>query len=131
MSDLTMNLLTNDLQVDGDLSMVRGEDAIVQDLQQTLQVWLGEWFLDTTVGIPFKQDILVKNPNLDVVNGDIVNAASNVPGVTQIIGVSFDYSNQNRTFSITVQAEISNGQVVQTQAKVSLPTQGTIEGTPH
>ena len=131
MSDLAMNLLTNDLLItNGDLSLVTGSDAIAQDLQQTLQVWLGEWFLDTTVGIPFKQNILVKNPNVDLVQASIVDAASNVPGVTEILSVNFTYSNSNRTFSITVVAKDSTGQTITAQAQVALPVNATIQGTP-
>jgi hypothetical protein len=131
MSDLLMDLSTNDIKIiNGDLSIVSGTDAIAQDLQQTLQVWLGEWFLDTSKGVPFKQDILIKNPNVDLVQADIVNAAANVPGITQILNVSFTYSNANRTFSITVIAQESTGQTITAQAQVTLPVNATIQGTP-
>jgi hypothetical protein len=126
-----MDLATNDLLItNGDLSLVTGSDAIAQALQQTLQFWLGEWFLDTTRGVPFKQDILIKNPNLDLVQADIVNAAANVSGVTQILDIQFDYSNVNRTFSISVSALESSGQAITVQAQVTLPVNQTIEGTP-
>jgi hypothetical protein len=131
MSDLGMNLVTNDLDIrNGDLYLVTGTDAIAQNLQQTLQLWLGEWFLDTTKGIPFKQQILIKNPNLDVVQADIVNAAVAVPGVTQVMNVTFNYSNQSRTFSISVDAQTSTGEIITVPAQITLPTNSTIQGTP-
>lgn len=130
MSDLAMDLSTNDLLIsNGDLSIVDGTDAIAQDLQQTLQVWLGEWFLDTSVGIPFKQQILVKNPVIDLVQADIINAAQAVPGIVEIQEISMDYDNANRAITINLVAMDSNGEVITTQVPVSMPTNQTIQGT--
>lgn len=132
MSDLTMDLSTNDLLVtNGDLSIVKGTDAIVQDLQQTLQVWAGEWFLDTTVGVPYKQQILVKNPNLDLVQADLLNAALNVPGITEVTDFNFNYDPNNRSLSVQLVANTSNGQTIQVQTQVNSPVNATIEGTPY
>lgn len=125
-----MDLVTNDLLIaDGDLSIVDGSDAIAQDLQQTLQVWLGEWFLNNTVGIPFKQQILVKNPNIDLVQADILNAASAVPGVATINNLALDYDVSNRSLTISMNGTDTNGQTLQAQVSVSLPTNQTIQGT--
>jgi hypothetical protein len=131
MSDLMMDLETNDLEItDGDLSIVDGTAAITQDLQQTLQVWLGEWFLDTTVGVPYRQQILVKNPNMDIVQADLINAAAAVYGVEQILDSSFEYDNSNRSLSVEIVAMDSNGQTIQAQTQIGTPLNGTIEGTP-
>ena len=127
-----MNFTTNDLQItNGDLSLATGETAIQQDLQQTLQVWLGEWFLNTMIGVPYRQQILVKNPNLDIVQADIINAATGVPGITQVIDFSLNYTPGNRSIQISIVAQTSNGETIQTQTQVGIPLQGTIEGTPY
>jgi hypothetical protein len=132
MSDLGMNLQTNDLDVvGGDLYIVKGTDAIAQDLQQTLQVWLGEWFLDTTIGIAYRQQILVKSPNLDLVHADLLNAALGVPGITQVNAVNFTYDAPSRSLSVTIDATDSTGQTITAQAEASMPTNTTIEGTPY
>lgn len=132
MSDLTMDIATNDLLVtNGDLSLVTGDDAIEQDLQQTLQVWLGEWFLDNTVGIPYRQQILVKNPNMDLVQADLINAATNVSGVIQVLDISFDYSPNGRSLLLEVSVQVSSGETVTASANIGTPTPGTIEGTPY
>ncbi len=130
MSDLTMNLLTNDLLLkNGDISVVTGDDAIIQNLQQSLQLWLGEWFLDTTKGVPFKQQILVKNPVIDLVQADIINTALAVPGVVEVTNISFDYDAAGRSISMSLDAKTSSGQVIETQVNVGLPTNQTIQGT--
>lgn len=131
MSDLAMDLDTNDLDVvNGDLYLVTGSDAIAQDWQQCLQMWLGEWFLDTTQGIPYRQQILIKNPNIDLVQADLVNASLNVPGITEITSFNYTYDSGNRGLSVTMNATDSNGQTITAQASVSVPINSTIEGTP-
>ena len=130
MSDLAMNLATNDLQItNGDLSLVTGSDAIAQDLQQRLQSWLGEWFLDTTWGIPFKQQILVKNPNLDLIQADILLATTDTPGVVQVTDFDFVYDNNARSLSVKLTVQDSNGQNLSSQVTIAPPNQPTIQGT--
>lgn len=60
--------------VDGDIlfennqfSLVEGEDEIRQRLIQNLKTFLGEWFLDTTIGVPYHQLIFVKDTPASVV----------------------------------------------------------------
>ena len=123
MSDIQMDLDTNDLLLlGGDIQIVRGSDAINQDLQQTLQVWLGEWFLDTTVGIPFKQQILVKNPNLDVIQATLLDAAQNVPGVSEIDDFQFAYDSTSRSLAVSITVKTTNGQTLTASANVGQPT---------
>jgi hypothetical protein len=131
MSDLGMNLLTNDIQLqNNDLYLVTGSDAIAQDLQQSLQVWLGEWFLDTTVGVPYLQQILVKNPNLDLIHADLVNAALAVDGVEQITSLTFEFDSVNRNLSVNFQGIDSMNETLSVQTSVGALTNATIEGTP-
>lgn len=131
MTDLTMDFSTNDIVIEnGDMSLVDGVDAIEQDLQQQLQVWLGEWFLDTTIGIPYRQQILVKNPNLDIVQAILVNAAVNVPGVQVINETEFAYEPTNRVLDVQMQGQTSNGQTIVAQTTINpQPQLATIEGT--
>lgn len=131
MSDLLMNFATNDLQItDGDLSLATGDVAIQQDLQQRLQLWLGEWFLDTTKGVPYRQQILIKNPNMDVVQSDITNTVTDTPGIEQILDINFAFDGPRRSLAVTVSAQTSSGQTIQAQASVNSSINGTIEGTP-
>lgn len=125
-----MDILQNDIAVSGgDMSVAQNSDAIQQDLQQALQLWFGEWFLDTTKGLPFKQSILVKNPNLDDVQALIMNAALAVPGVAQLTGFSFNYDSTGRALSVFIEVEDTNGQTLTVSPSIGLPTNGTPQGT--
>lgn len=55
MSDLKLGV-DGDLEIkNGDLLLTTSDDAVRQHLQQRLRTFLGEWFLDLDVGIPFFQ----------------------------------------------------------------------------
>jgi hypothetical protein len=57
------------LFIDGDLQLINGIYYVKQQIKRNLQFFLGELFIDLTVGLPYFQKILIKNPNkLDVVN---------------------------------------------------------------
>lgn len=126
-----MNFDTNDLAiVNNDLAMATDTTAIQQAWQQKLQLWFQEWFLDTTKGVPYRQQILIKNPNLDVIQGVLINQSTSVPGIQEIQDFSFEYGSTNRSLSVFMDALDSNGQVIQAQASVALPNNVTIEGSP-
>lgn len=121
MSDLLIGGSKNDLVLtNGDLTFCRGSSAIAQDVLQQLQMFLGEWFLDTSKGIPWLQSILVKSPNLNVINATLQNAICNVNGVSQLVAFNYTYNNATRELSITFQAKCVNGQVISLNTAVGV-----------
>lgn len=44
-------------------------ETAAQRLRIKLETFLGEWFLDTQVGVPYYRDILLKNPDLSIIRG--------------------------------------------------------------
>jgi hypothetical protein len=48
---------------DGRLQLVIDVDTIVERLRTRLATWLGDWYLDTTVGIDYKNQILGQSRN--------------------------------------------------------------------
>lgn len=51
--------------VGGRLVRVTGADAAAVTLRNKLRLFLGEWFRDIRLGIPYYQVVFVKNPNLN------------------------------------------------------------------
>lgn len=51
----------------GLLSLVRGADALAQRLELRLALVRGSWFLDLDQGVPYVEQVLVKNPDIDAV----------------------------------------------------------------
>lgn len=73
---------TNDLYLEssGDLAVVEDAHAVGQHVRQRLKTFRGEWFLDTTAGVPWLDQILGKayDPALAeaVVKAEILNTHS-------------------------------------------------------
>lgn len=44
--------------------MVNTSEAVAQAVKTRFALWQGEWFLDTTAGTPYKNDILGKHKSL-------------------------------------------------------------------
>ena len=60
--------LRDDLEiVNGDLVTIDGADATGQRIRHRLLTFRGEWFLDLQFGPNYRDDVLIKNPRLDVV----------------------------------------------------------------
>src|SRR4051794_9209127 len=88
--DLALNRIDHDLQFTqlstGKVSLLpmEGADRVAQQIKINLLAFLGEWFLDTTFGVPYLESILVKNPRMAVVETIVRNHIHSVPDVTGI-----------------------------------------------
>lgn len=68
----------------GQLTLVDGNDAVRQHLINRLRIFLGEWFLDRRIGIPFFRDILVKNPDRPAIRSIFRRTIRETPGITAV-----------------------------------------------
>lgn len=99
--DIGLDPLTGDLAFkDNDLVLVSGSEQLVQNLKIRLRFFLGEWFLDITKGLPFYEDILVKNPNLPDIDNIIKAQITETEDVTELLEYVSDYDPVLRTYSI-------------------------------
>ena len=59
---LALDAASHDLVLDaaGALALVRDAEAVGQHAKQRLMFYRGEWFLDTSAGLPWVQSILVR-----------------------------------------------------------------------
>ncbi len=105
---------TGDLYLDqtGGIAVVSDADAIAQSLAIRLQFFQGEWFLDTRVGVPYFQRILVKNPQQADVVSILRQAILTTPGVTGIERFDFTLDAARRVASISFTASSTSGPVV-------------------
>lgn len=101
MIDLALSELDHDLYFpDIDLRVVKDADQLEQNLRIRLQFFLNEWFLDSSAGLPFYTDILVKNPNIPNIENIIKAHIIDTVGVTEILEFNSDFDNSLRTYSI-------------------------------
>lgn len=97
--------------VDGDLEIVDGPQAILQNIVQTLGTYLHEWFLNLNVGIDYFGQILVKTPNQSTVDAIFINQILNVPGVQALLAYSFNPNFVTRGLALTFKAQVTGGVV--------------------
>lgn len=101
MTDITLkDDFTGILIVNGDLVLTKESDAVRQHITQRLQMFAGEWFLDLSEGVPYFQNILIKNPNPDVVDGLLKETILSTPGVDELLSFNLDYSASLRKLTV-------------------------------
>jgi hypothetical protein len=99
-----------ELVLDGDsLNIVVDQDAVVQQLRAVFRTWRGEWFLDGSVGIPYRDEILVKSPDPVVVDSTFKLAILSVPGVIELLEYSLQLDNQLRRLNLSFKARTVDG----------------------
>lgn len=83
--------------VDGNAPLYRGLD---QRIDCVLRTFLGEWWLDQTIGVPYFEELLKKNPDLAVVRQAFAAVILSVPGVKKILKLETKFSRSTRTFRV-------------------------------
>lgn len=99
------------LGADGDLATVKDAAGIKQDILTSIRQILGEWFLDTSDGVPYFQTIFIKNPNQAFINAAFIQRISNVPGVLNLLSFSISRVDATRSLTINFKAQTLNGTV--------------------
>jgi len=111
MRDLKLNS-SGDLDISGyDLHLVDEKERVAQQLLIRLRFFQGEWYLDTTFGMPYYQTILLKQPDgaevAAVFKAEIVQVAD----VNKILEFSIDYNNALRQLSVDFIVDTTFGPV--------------------
>ena len=106
--------------VDGDLVLLDGLDAIAQDVSTRLKMFLGEWFLDTRMGVPYFQRILVKNPSMPDVIAILTKVVAATPGVLSITkGLTYALNGSDRSLTVAFNANTTSGTLTYTNTWVT------------
>lgn len=87
-------------------------EEVAQRLQTTLQHFLGEWFLDTTLGLPYFRDVLVRNPDMAVVKAMFQDAITSDAGVEQLVRLDLSLNAETRVLSVTFECVLNSGEVL-------------------
>lgn len=107
--DILLDPDTHDLDiVDGDLLL--GAD-VAQAVKIRLLAVRGEWFLDRTAGIPYYEQVLVKNPNLSHVDALFRQTIVETPGINQLLSFETDFDANTRTYTVTWSADTDEGEI--------------------
>lgn len=113
--DVALDPTTNDLVFDaaGDLVLVDGADLAQQSVRLVLLTHQGEWWADTTLGVDWAGEVLVKDPRLDVIRALIADQILSVPGVRAVGEIGIDIDATTRAATITITATATTGELLQ------------------
>lgn len=111
MIDLALDPITRDLIFPP--RPLGGAEKILQAVGIRLRTWLGDWFLDTTHGVPYLERILGKAPRKEMVEAVLRGQILSVAGVKSIVSFSLEINNSTRIsrveFSVNTTEGIASG----------------------
>ena len=117
----------------GQLQLVGGAAWVRQAIQTSISLVLGEWFIDPTVGMPYFDQVLVKNPNLSLVRSVFKKAILAVPHVTGLPTLDLNFDRAARELSLsfvaTTDLGLVSGSWPATGDAPAVPTISGIAGT--
>jgi len=104
---------SNDITItDGDLVLTTtNTEMCVQTLGITLNTYQGEWFLDTTFGVPYLQEIVGVARKKDTVDKIFLSYISENAYVDNIDSYSSSYDRDERYYTMTVTLTVAESTV--------------------
>lgn len=111
--DLLLDQQTNDLVIkDRDLQFTKTkEEEIVQRVGMKLRTFQGEWFLDTTYGIPYLQQIISRARRPQEVDAIFISEIRNIEGVNRIIDYKSNFDRTTRLYEINLNIATDFGDI--------------------
>lgn len=85
----------------GDWAFALDREGIQQRISQVLKTIAGEWFLDLDFGLPYFEQVLVKNPNLPSVQDLFRRALLSVKGVSSVERLTLSLDTTQRTLTVS------------------------------
>jgi hypothetical protein len=112
MYDIALSAITHDLIIkDGNIVLIDNAERVAQQIKIKLRSFLGEWFLDTTYGVPYFEDILIKSPSIDHIRNILRTQILSVDDVNSVSSLNLSLDKKNRTLTVTFECETTYGLV--------------------
>ena len=93
------------------LAMTGDLPGIKQQTTLRLGFFKGEWFLNEDTGIPWYEEIIVKNPNLIRIREIFRDAILSVTGIREVTFMDLLFSSYARTLSVNFRASTDLGEL--------------------
>lgn len=95
MTDIKLNS-GGDIEIgsDGDIALT---ESVTQAAKIRLQWFLDEWRFNPEAGLPYFEDVFIKNPNLDKIKSLMRSELLAVDGVLAVPEITIDIAKEDRT----------------------------------
>lgn len=116
MADILLDVVTDDIDLStGGLQLVTGIDAILQNSRIRFRFFKGEWFLNTTEGIPYFENILIKNPNSITMQSIFRQVILTTEGIASLSRFNLDTSkvSSERKARLSYTAVSDTGEIIE------------------
>lgn len=113
MSDLYLDPTTGDIVLVGN-SPVLVEDTLSlvrQRIEIRLNTFLGEWFYNSEVGIPYYEEILTQRYNKPIVDSLLRSEILETEDVIEITSFETSFSSSERKLSYSIEVATNQGSV--------------------
>jgi hypothetical protein len=112
------------LWVDGGLvltsdSDARGTNVVLQRVHTRLRLFLGEFFMDTSAGVPWLQHYLLKNPDASLIDAGIQDTILGTPGIAVLTAYSASANYAKRAYTVRFAATTQSGIALSSTVEVS------------
>ena len=111
MSDIKIDSDGDLVLQETDLVLTTGQEAIEQHLTQRLRTFVGEWFLNNTIGIPYFQQIFKKQPDPIIVDSVLKKEIIETPGIAKLVDFELDLDS-TRVLNLSFRAQTIEGDVI-------------------
>ena len=111
MIDLKLN---NNHDIDfesGVCRLISGAGQVGQEIKILLLTFLGEWFLDTSHGIPYLEKVMVKAPNRTEIEAILMAKIKEIPQVSSVNKMTLQIDHPARTFYVEADVDTDEGLV--------------------
>lgn len=110
--DIALDSKSHDIIIrNGNIIFIDNAERVAQNIKIQLLTFYGEWFLDTTHGVPYLDYILVKNPNLTLVRQILREQILLVDDVNTVDNIDVQYDSQSRELIVNYEATTMFGTV--------------------
>lgn len=113
---LALDTATWDICLDGSGNIAVLVDPyalLAQRIQCRLQTFMGECFLDRSVGVPYYEEILKKNPDLGRVRSLLASVIKSVDGVATILSLELRFSVRHRRLAVDFRVQGTAGEIAE------------------
>lgn len=109
LNDLALQVLPNGKKT---FDFARGAEYTRQKINHNLKTWLNECFNNQTVGMPYRQRILVSSPDLTSIRSIFYQAIMKTAGVQQIVSLDLEFDKQQRLLLVSFEALLDNDETL-------------------
>ena len=94
--------------VKGQLVLVSGQEEIRQHSAQRLRTFLGEWFLDLLIGLPYFEEIFEKGVDVNNIDSIFISEILQTPGIVRLLDFDLDIPDlASRRLEVNYEAQTS------------------------